>query len=88
VGGGVLGLFLLGLTTRRAGSAAAAVAVALGVAVTVWMTLPKLFDVPDLIRNRWHANMTIVVGTLTIFLVGLLVTALRPASSQALPPPR
>jgi SSS family solute:Na+ symporter len=86
--GGVLGLFLLGLTTRRAGSAAAAVAVALGVVVTVWMTLPKLFDVPDLIRNRWHANMTIVVGTLTIFLVGLLVTAFRPANTQTSPPPR
>ncbi len=81
--GGVLGLFLLGLTTRRASSAAAAVAVTLGITVTVWMTLPKLFTVPDLLRNRWHANMTIVVGTLTIFLVGLLVTAIRPADAAA-----
>jgi hypothetical protein len=34
-------------------------------------------DVPPALRNSLHANLTIVVGTLTIFLVGLLVSQFR-----------
>ena len=73
--GGVLGLFLLGLVSRRADRAAAATGVILGVLVIVWMTLPKLIDVPEPLRNPLHTHMTIVVATLTIFLVGLAATA-------------
>jgi SSS family solute:Na+ symporter len=85
--GGVLGLFLLGLVSRRAGPAAGVLGVVLGMAVTVWMVLPSLMDVPDLLRNPWHARMTIVVGTITILLAGLAATALvrpdRVSSSQS-----
>jgi SSS family solute:Na+ symporter len=80
--GGVLGLFILGLATR-ADNAAGAVCVIVGVLVITWMTLPALakplaWEVPRLLTNPLHANMTIVVGTLTIFLVGLLATQTRP----------
>jgi SSS family solute:Na+ symporter len=75
--GGVLGLVLLGFVTRKADHVAGAFAVAIGVLVIVWMTLPQLVDVPQWLRNPFHVNMTIVVGTLAIFLVGLLVTQLR-----------
>jgi len=75
--GGVLGLFLLGLVSRHANNASAATGVLLGVLVTIWMTLPKLFDVPEPLRNPLHTHMTIVVATLTIFLAGLGVTAVR-----------
>lgn len=75
--GGVLGLFLLGLVARRADRAAGAIAVVVGVLVIIWMTLPQLVDVPPSLRNPFHVNMTIVVGTLTIFLVGVLVSRLR-----------
>jgi SSS family solute:Na+ symporter len=75
--GGVLGLFLLGLISRRADNAAGAIAVVAGMAVIVWMTLPKLVTVPDQWRSPFHSHMTIVVGTLTIFLTGLLVARLR-----------
>jgi SSS family solute:Na+ symporter len=38
----------------------------------IWMALPSLeIELPGLMPNPLHANMTIVVGTLTIFLVGL-----------------
>jgi SSS family solute:Na+ symporter len=77
--GGVLGLFLLGLVSRRADHVAGAVAVTIGVLAIVWMSLPSLITVPAALRNPLHANMTIVVGTLTIFLMGLLVARIRGA---------
>jgi solute:Na+ symporter, SSS family len=75
--GGVLGLFLLGLICRKADNVAGAIAVVVGVLVIVWMSLPSLLDVPAWLRNPLHANLTIVVGTLTIFLVGLAVAEIR-----------
>jgi SSS family solute:Na+ symporter len=72
--GGMLGLFLLGLISRRAKNPAAITGVVTGLAVITWMTLPKVFDVPPYLRNPMHSYMTIVVGTLTIFFVGLLVS--------------
>ncbi len=77
--GGVLGLFLLGLVSRRPDRTAAAIAVAVGAIVIVWMSLPSLFDVPAGIRNPLHPNMTIIVATATIFVVGLVLTKLRAA---------
>jgi SSS family solute:Na+ symporter len=76
--GGVLGLVLLGMLTR-ASNAAAALATAVGVIVVFWMsgeTLLQLFgmSIPASIRNPLDANLTIVVGTLTIFLVGLVAS--------------
>jgi SSS family solute:Na+ symporter len=78
--GGVLGLFLLGLICRRADNVAGTIAVTIGLLVIVWMSAPQFprwVTVPPELRNPWHAHMTVVVGTLTIFLVGLAVSALR-----------
>jgi len=75
--GGLLGLFLLGMVSRKASQPAAATGVLVGILVISWMTLPALIEVRPELRNPLHANMTIVVGTLTIFLVGLAVTQLR-----------
>ncbi|NND98842.1 MAG: sodium:solute symporter, partial [Pirellulaceae bacterium] len=75
--GGMLGLFLLGMVARRATGGAALVAVILGVAVIGWMTFyPTIEAQPSYLRNPLHANMTIVIGTLTIFLVGLGISRL------------
>ncbi|GIW99279.1 MAG: sodium:solute symporter [Pirellulaceae bacterium] len=75
--GGVLGLFLLGMAVSRPYGKAAAIATACGVIVIGWMTLSPTWDfLPRLIRNPWHANMTIVVGTSILFLVGLLLHAI------------
>ncbi len=78
--GGMLGLFLLGLISKHAKNAAAATATIIGVLVILWMTfsdnLPAGF-----VKSSLHSNMIIVVGTLTILLVGMLVTAIkRPGS--------
>lgn len=75
--GGMLGLFLLGILSRRTRGAAAATAVAIGVLVIGWMTLsPTIDGLSPYLRNPLHANMTIVVGTLAIFWVGLGISAL------------
>jgi len=69
--GGMLGLFLLGLIVKKAGNAAAITAVVIGVAVIFWMSSSW---VPETLKPMLHGNLTIVVGTLTIFLVGLIVS--------------
>lgn len=73
--GGLLGLFLLGMISRRARRPAAVLAVAVGVTVILWMTFsPRL---PAGLRSPLHSNMITVVGTLTIFLVGVAAARLR-----------
>jgi solute:Na+ symporter, SSS family len=95
-GGGMCGLFLLGMISRRAKNPAAVAGVVVGVLVILWMSLPKLIDY---LTSRaaesqahqlgvwlqqqaagWlsplHAFMVPVIGTLSILLVGLLVSRL------------
>ena len=73
--GGMLGLFLLGFVSRRTKNAEALTATIIGIVVILWMTFSaKLPQKYAFLRNPLHTNMTIVVGTLTIFFVGLLLT--------------
>jgi SSS family solute:Na+ symporter len=73
--GGMLGLFLLGLISRRAGNAAAVTGVVAGVLVILWMTLtPGAAAWPVELQSPFHSFMTVVVGTLVVLLVGLLVS--------------
>lgn len=70
--GGILGLFLLGLLSK-AKNPQAVFAVILGVLVIGWMSLTKILvenGLPETLANPLHTNMAIVMGTLTIFLVG------------------
>jgi SSS family solute:Na+ symporter len=76
--GGMLGLFLLGMISRSTGNTVAKVATLLGILAILWMTFSSL--IPDdysVFRNTLHINMVIVVGTLTIFLSGILITKLK-----------
>jgi SSS family solute:Na+ symporter len=78
--GGMLGLFLLGLISRQTKNAAAITAVIIGIIVILWMTFSgKLSENYAFLKNPLHKNMIIVVGTLSIFLTGLLITKLRPS---------
>ena len=70
--GGILGLFLLGFLSKTQ-KPQAVFAVILGVLVIAWMSLSVVWvknGFPETLANPLHTNMTIVVGTLTIFLVG------------------
>lgn len=95
-GGGMCGLFLLGMISRRARNPAAVTGVLFGVVAILWLTIPKSIDY--LLKqppgggahqlglslsqsmNGWlspfNAFMIPVFGTLTILLVGLLVSSL------------
>ncbi|MBN2021768.1 MAG: sodium:solute symporter [Pirellulales bacterium] len=76
--GGMLGLFLLGLVARRADNAAAAIGVLIGVLAIVWMTVsPLLPEEWAYLRSPFHKFLIIVMGTLAIFLVGLLAGCRR-----------
>ena len=74
--GGMLGLFLLGIISKRSGNKAALIGTMIGILVILWMTFSRL--IPDeyaFLRSPLHANMIIVVGTLVIFLFGVLFTS-------------
>jgi len=76
--GGMLGLFLLGIISRRTKSPEAFTATLIGMAVILWMTFSKF--IPEqyaFLRNPLNKNMVIVVGTLAIFLSGLILTAAK-----------
>ncbi|ANE51059.1 sodium:solute symporter [Flavisolibacter tropicus] len=73
--GGMLGLFLLGIISRQTKNAEALTATIIGIVVILWLTFSaKLPQQYEFLRNPLHTNMTIVVGTLTIFLIGLALT--------------
>jgi solute:Na+ symporter, SSS family len=75
-GGGMLGLFLLGFLSRRAGRPAALLAVAVGVLVILWLSLsPKWTGALADFRSPFHGFLTIVFGTAALLLTGLLATA-------------
>jgi SSS family solute:Na+ symporter len=72
--GGMLGLFLLGAFSRKSNAQGAIIGVICGVAVIAWMSLSSLADDPSRYGNSFHSYLTIVFGTLTIFLAGFLVS--------------
>ena len=75
--GGILGLFLLGFIGKNIKQKYAAIGVALGVLVIAWMSLsPVILEEGMRFRSTFHANLTIVFGTIVIFLVGFLFSAI------------
>lgn len=88
-GGGMLGLFLLGMIPRVRNNAAL-IGVGLGVLVILWMSLsPRLSDGWSAFRSPFHSHLVIVFGTLTILSVGFLIGIFASRNRGAAdPPPR
>ncbi|MDG1892577.1 MAG: sodium:solute symporter [Verrucomicrobiota bacterium] len=77
--GGMLGLFLLGLISRRAHNAHAVVAAVVGILLIMWMSLSQTEGWMKAVGgyiNPLHSFMTIVIGTSSIVLVGMLASRL------------
>jgi SSS family solute:Na+ symporter len=75
--GGMLGLFLLGAYSRRTTSVQAAIATVLGILVVIFITFgQRLLSVSPLI----HVNLSIALGTLTLFLTGWLLATCKKQS--------
>lgn len=78
VAGGLLGLFLLGLISRRATSGIAAISVTIGVLIICWMTFSRMqLGGYAIWPERWnafaspvHQSMAAFVGTTAIVLIG------------------
>ena len=74
-GGGVIGLFLLGIAFKRIKRWHAAVAVVASVLSIAWATLAR--DLPDnlgWLECNWHTRMIGIIGTLTLIVVGLVLS--------------
>ena len=89
--GGVLGLFLLGVLSRRATSFHAAIGVTVGAILIVWMTFSPIWRA-TLTANHmawlvspFHDNLILVVGTLAILLVGLAVSRFSVRQTRDVP---
>ncbi|TVQ73477.1 MAG: sodium:solute symporter [Balneolaceae bacterium] len=82
--GGMLGLFLLGFFSSKVSNVSAAVGVAIGLLTIAWMSLSPTYFTGALEtwQNPLHNYMTIVIGTLVIFLVGFLLTLLLPSATR------
>jgi SSS family solute:Na+ symporter len=81
--GGMLGLFLLGLVSKNTSNSDALIGTIVGICVILWMTFSSM--IPDqyaYLKNTLHANMIIVIGTLTIFLVGNISQKIREVSHK------
>jgi solute:Na+ symporter, SSS family len=82
--GGMLGLFLLGMLSRRTGNRAAIVAVAAGFLVICWMTFStKWTGDKEWLRSPFHDYLIAVFGTLTIFAVGFFAGFVWNSSKEA-----
>ncbi len=78
--GGMLGLFLLGLISKQTENIEALCATIIGIMVIIWASLSYLLpEEYAFLKNPLHANMVIVIGTLTIFLTGTLFTKIKNA---------
>jgi SSS family solute:Na+ symporter len=83
--GGMLGLFLLGYFARNVQKINAAIGVATGILVILWLSLSPLFFNHDgwlKFRSPFHANLTIVIGTAAVFLTGFALSGIRFSLSE------
>ena len=83
--GGMLGLFLLGLISKRAKNPQAITAVVAGVTLILWLSLSNTgFWPPNLSQwsNPLHPFMTIILGTSSIVLIGVLLSWLPTLTSN------
>lgn len=86
--GGMLGLFLLGLLSRRAASRHAAAGVVAGVALIMWMTFSPRWTGPlAAFSSPFHTNLIVVMATMAILGVGLMGSRMTRDRSRSHTPP-
>lgn len=74
--GGMLGLFLLGYLAPKVKNTAAVIGVVAGVLVIGWMSLSPIFFTKGVMlkyASPFHSYLSIVFGTIAIFIVGFLI---------------
>lgn len=89
--GGMLGLFLLGAFVERVSVRGAVAGVILGLLVIIWMSLSPVFltnGPGSAFASPFHGYLTIVFGTVVIFLTGFVTTVLFRGKKTGAPSPR
>jgi SSS family solute:Na+ symporter len=81
--GGMLGLFLLGVFSKFQNVKGAIAGTVAGLMVILYLSLSDIFSGPDTTGIRIHAYLTIVIGTLVIFLVGFAIGLLTKGKSRS-----
>ncbi|MFM6937020.1 MAG: sodium:solute symporter family transporter, partial [Aquirufa sp.] len=69
--GGMLGIFLLGFLAKQVSNAAAKIAAFVGVVIIAWMSFKD--NLPETLQIPLDGKLTVVMGTLTILLTGIVV---------------
>jgi SSS family solute:Na+ symporter len=69
--GGMLGIFLLGFLAKQVSNAAAKIAAFVGVVIIAWMSFKD--NLPETLQIPLDGKLTVVLGTLTILLTGIVV---------------
>lgn len=77
--GGMLGLFLLGYLSTKVKNIHAVIGVLCGFAVIAWISAWKWIGLPD---PGLHEYLAIVLGTMTIFIVGFALVLLIPVKNK------
>jgi len=72
--GGMLGLFLLGILSKSKNVIGAIVGTIAGILVILWLSLSGMLFGENSIGNYFHTYLTIVIGTIVIFLFGFLIS--------------
>lgn len=69
--GGMLGIFLLGFLAKQVSNAAAKIAAFVGVVIIACMSFKD--NLPETLQIPLDGKLTVVLGTLTILLTGIVV---------------
>ena len=72
--GGMLGLFLLGVISKKRNVIGAIVGAIAGILVILWLSFSGMFWGEGSLGNSFHTYLTIVFGTMVIFFVGFLMS--------------
>ncbi|MFG6686256.1 sodium:solute symporter [Mariniflexile sp. HNIBRBA6329] len=81
--GGMLGLFLLGAFSKTRYVKGAIIGMITGILVILWLTFSETIFGKDSLGASFHTYLTIVFGTIAIFLVGFLVSMLMQPKKQS-----
>tara|TARA_R110002050_G_scaffold24064_2_gene64115 strand:- start:35932 stop:37410 length:1479 start_codon:yes stop_codon:yes gene_type:complete len=81
--GGMLGLFLLGIFSKTRNAKGAIIGMIVGILVILWLTFSETIFGKDSVGASFHTYLTIVFGTIAIFLVGFLVTMIMKPKNQS-----
>ena len=81
--GGMLGLFLLGVFSRFHHVKGAITGTVAGLIVILYLSLSDFFSGPDTTGIQIHTYLTIVIGTMTIFMVGFAIGLLTKTAGRS-----